>query len=184
MPVGVLSEASVLSSPPTPIAATAILSENLPGAWEDGLANGLSIATALSFKADKTLPWKTVRDTISGALQARYLEIAEGSHDWPCEFSSAQHVFLKECKVDFAEDGGYKAGESGVLSAQTELEPVQLQDFADQLPDLLKICARNNTPIKFIVKIEIGAEGDKPEDDAIQEINSVLNNIKQGYRIQ
>ena len=182
VPAGVLSEVSVLRAPPTPIAATAILSENLPGAWEDGLANGLSIATALSFKAGKTLPWKTVRDVISDAIQARFLKIVEG--EWPSEFSSAQCVFLKECKVDYTGGGVYKAGESGILSGQTELEPAQLQDLADQLPDLLKICARNNTPIKFIIKVEIGTEGDKPEDDAIQEINSVLNNIKQGYRIQ
>ncbi|MBM4084628.1 MAG: ATP-binding protein, partial [Planctomycetes bacterium] len=79
IPAGVLTAAAKLCAPPAPIAAAGVLPENLPGAWKDDEASGLSIATALSVKVGKTLPWKTVRDVVSGALQARFLELAEGS---------------------------------------------------------------------------------------------------------
>ena len=62
IPPGVLNPSARLCAPPAVIAPAEILPENLPNAWKDGNASGLSIATALSVKAGKTLPWKTVRD--------------------------------------------------------------------------------------------------------------------------
>jgi hypothetical protein len=39
--------------------------------------------------------WETVRDSINAALQARFLEVAEGSQAWPCDLPSAQFVKFK-----------------------------------------------------------------------------------------
>jgi hypothetical protein len=85
IPPGVLNPSARLSAPPAVIAPAEILPENLPSPWKGGVASGLSIATALSVKVGKTLPWKTVRHSISAALQARFLEVAEASQAWPCD---------------------------------------------------------------------------------------------------
>jgi hypothetical protein len=187
VPAGVLNETSVLSAPPPAIPATAILSENLPGAWKYGLTNGLSIATALSVKANRILPWKTVRDAINGALQARFLELAEGSPEWPCDFSSAQFVKFKEFIV--GHDGGtgndtVRENGTNILSAQTELEPSQVQDLADLMPKLLNIKARTNIPLRFIVKIEIGDGEEKPSEEAVQQLNELLKGIKDDFEFR
>jgi hypothetical protein len=71
IPPGVLNPSARLSAPPAVIAPAEILPENLPSPWKGGAASGLSIATALSVRVGKTLPWKTVRDSINAALQAR-----------------------------------------------------------------------------------------------------------------
>ena len=83
IPAGVLNANARLCAPPEVIAAAEILPENLKDAWKGERASGLSIATALSVKAGKTLPWKTVRDVISAALQARFLELAEDRRPGP-----------------------------------------------------------------------------------------------------
>lgn len=186
VPTGVLNETSILSAPPPPLPATAILSENLPGAWQENMSNGLSIATALSVKANRTLPWKTVRDVINGALQARFLELAEGSHEWPCDLSSAQFVKFKEYKVDYDRDTGNDTGRerANVLTAKSELEPVQVQDLADLIPQLLNIKARTNIALKFIVKIEIGDGEEKPSEETVQEINLLLESVKEDFSLQ
>src|SRR5204863_296258 len=61
IPPGILTTESKLCAPPEPFVAAEILPENLPGAWTDGNCSGLSIATCLSMKVGKTLPWKTVK---------------------------------------------------------------------------------------------------------------------------
>ncbi|MGI6098887.1 MAG: DUF499 domain-containing protein, partial [Kiritimatiellia bacterium] len=62
IPEGVLHADATLRAPPKPIPPAEILPENLREAWKEGIATGLSIATALSIKAGRTFPWKTVRD--------------------------------------------------------------------------------------------------------------------------
>ena len=95
IPPGVLNANAKLCAPPEVIGAPEILAENLPDAWNDGEASGLSIATALSVKAGKTLPWKTVRDVITAAINARFVELTQDSQPWPNDFSAAQFVKLK-----------------------------------------------------------------------------------------
>lgn len=95
IPTGVLNIAAKLCGPPSIIAAAEILPENLPEAWKDDVSSGLSIATVLSVKGGKILPWKTVRDVITSALHARFLELTKDSQTWPCDFPSAEFVRLK-----------------------------------------------------------------------------------------
>src|SRR6185295_15446919 len=147
-----------LCGPPEIIGAPEILAENLPKAWKAGEASGLSIATALSVKAGKTLPWKTVRDVITAAINARFVELTPDSQPWPNDFSAAQFVKLK------ATTGRQQRGRSddrddrapGVLQATAELDTFQIQNLGDIASKLMEIRAKTRTPVKVFVRIEVG----------------------------
>lgn len=188
IPAGVLSASGKVCAPPAAIAAAEILPENLVDAWRDGIASALSVATALSMKAGKTLPWKTVRDVISGALQARFLELDSGSHDWPCDFPSAQFVKLKVTKASSKGGGGSGGGSGGgapkLLVTVANLEPSQVQDLGDIVPKLLEIKTKSNTPIRFQVRIELGDGKALPPADAVQKANTLLKGIKEDMQLR
>ncbi|RPH82115.1 MAG: DUF499 domain-containing protein, partial [Nitrospiraceae bacterium] len=172
IPAGVLNANARLCVPPSSIAAPEILPENLPDAWKGKVCTGLSIATALSLKAGKNLPWKTVRDVITAALQARFLQIAEEtSGAWPCDFPAAHLAKFNVTAgipgvVSEAREGQYLRN---VLIASTELEPSQVQDLGEAMPDLLKIKAKTKTPIRFHVDIEMGDGKTPPSKEAANE---------------
>jgi hypothetical protein len=188
IPAGVLNAKARLCSPPAIVAAAELLPENLPGAWTSGMASGLSFATALSMKVGKTLPWKTVRDVISAALQARFLELTPESQSWPCDFPSAQFAKFKVTAGTTGTAGGRGKGETGgvsskVLVASAELEPAQVQDLGDIVPKLLEIKAKTNTPLRFQVRIEMGDGRTLPSADAAKEANVLLASIKEGMKL-
>lgn len=187
IPPGVLNPSARLSVPPPVIAAAEILPENLPGAWKDGIASALSIATALSVKAGKTLPWKTVRDVVSGALQARFLEVAEGSQPWPCGFPSAQFAKFRVAtgtgRVEIGGRGVTDIGLGTILVAASELQPAQVQDLGDIVPKLLEIKAKAGTPIRFHIRIEVGDGKARPPEEVAREINALLQRIYEGLRL-
>jgi hypothetical protein len=186
IPPGVLSPSSKLCGPPTIIAAAEILPENLKNAWKDGSASGLSIATALSVKAEKTLPWKTVRDVINGALQARFLELEEASHVWPCDFPSAQFVKLKVAtgRPKEGAGGGIDGVAPKVLVAVADLEPSQVQDLGDNIPKFLEIKNKSNTPIRFHVRVELGDGITMPSVEVAQKVNALLKSIKDDLQMK
>ena len=186
IPAGVLTANARLCAPPGIIAAAEILPENLPDAWKDNTASGLSVATALSMKAGKTLPWKTVRDVISGALQARFLQLTEDSQAWPCEFPNAQ--FAKFKVVAGIPGGGPGGGGGGgspkVLMANAELEPAQVQELGDIVPKLLEVKTKSNTPIRFHVHIEMGDGKTLPSAEATRDANALLKGVKDELQLQ
>ena len=107
IPAGVLNEQARLQKPPAMIAAAEILPENLPQAWQNEEATGLSIATALSQKFGQTLPWKTVSDVISASLHARFTQLNPLSGEWPCEFpSKAAKIHFEPHTYTYVERGG------------------------------------------------------------------------------
>jgi len=184
IPAGVLAPAARLRKPPAMIAAAEILPENLPGAWQDDETNALSIATALSQKGGETLPWKTVKDVIGATLQGRFVEMIDGSGQWPCEFHAAQSI-----KIKVSSGGGGGAGGPGgsppkVLVASAELEPSEIQDLGDAMPKLLEIKAKTNVPVKFHVRVELGDGDDLPPQEVADEINELLDGLKDGFRVQ
>ena len=95
LPAGVLTPSAKLRMPPEPIPVPTILPENLPAAWRDGGTTALAIAAALSQLAGCTLPWKTVRDAIGGALHAQFIALTADSAAWPCELPAAQAVKIR-----------------------------------------------------------------------------------------
>ena len=187
IPAGVLSASGRLCVPPASIAAAEILPENLKDAWQADAASGLSIATALSVKIGKTLPWKTVRDVITGALQARFLELEAGSQAWPCDFPSAQFVKVKVAACR----GRSEAGDVGSVHeaakkyvAVADLEPSQIQELGDIIPKLLEVKNKLNTQITFQIKIELGDGKTLPSADAAQKFNAILKGVKDGLQLR
>ena len=191
IPVGVLTPKAVLRQPPAMIAAAEILPENLPDAWSEGQASALSIATALSQKFGQTMPWKTVKDVITAAINARFTELDGTSGDWPCDYPAAQLVKLKVTTAITSGFGSAARGSFGgiptnskCLVAQTELEPSEVQDLGDVMPQILEIKAKANVPIKFRVQIELGDGKEAPPDDVVMQINKLLGELKDAFRLE
>jgi len=188
IPAGVLNEKAILCPPPAAIAAAELMPENLPHAWKESVASGLSIAMAFSIKAGKSLPWKTIRDTINGALQARFLRVAEDSAVWPCEFPTAQAArFQVSTPIPDMSPGGngWTAGAAPkVLVADAGLEPPEIQELGDIVPELLTLKAKTNTPIRFHVRIEMGDGKVLPSADATKEANAILKKVKEELQLK
>lgn len=196
IPAGVLTPAAKLRVPPAAISATAILPENLPSAWKDGSTNALAVITALSQQAGYTLPWKVARDVIGGSLNARFIMVAEESAPWPCDLPSAAMVKLKVATNTASgttsgslEGIGKSSGFSGtpasnILIAQSSFEPVELQDLADALPQLLEIKNKSNIPLTFKVMVQFGDGNTIPSPEATSAINKVLLEVKEGLQLQ
>jgi hypothetical protein len=187
IPTGVLTPKAILREPPAMIAAAEILPENLPDAWSQGQATALSIATALSQKFGHTMPWKTVKDVITASLNARFTELDGTSGDWPCDYPAAQSIKLKVSSAPTGRPGVGGIGPvvpSKCLVAQAELEPSEIQDLADIIPSLLELKARFNTPLKFRVQIELGDGKQRPSEESANEMNKLLNGLKDGFTLE
>ena len=173
VPAGVLNADAQLHAPPAPIPAIEILPASLPSAWTKERSTAVVILTALSQKAGLNLPWATVKTAIDGALSARFIELADGSGPWPCEVSAAKTVTLKVPEKG-KKPTAPKPVKPGVLVAEADLEPVQIQDLADHIGDLTKATAGQQT--KYKLRIEFG--GDKrPPDPQIKKVNDILKDI-------
>ena len=187
IPAGVLTSKAILRQPPAMIAAAEILPENLPDAWSDGTATALSIATALSQKFGQTMPWKTVKDVITASINARFAELDLTSGDWPCDYPAAQSIKLKIAsgpsgRPDVRSIG--PATPSTCLVAHAELEPSEMQDLAEIIPNLLELKAKFTVPLTFRVQIELGDGEERPSEEAAKEINQLLKELKDGFELQ
>jgi hypothetical protein len=186
-PAGVLTSKAILRQPPAMIAAAEILPENLPDAWSDGTATALSIAIALSQKFGQTMPWKTVKDVITASINARFAELDPTSGDWPCDYPAAQSIKLKIASGPSGRPDGRGLGPttpSMCLVAHAELEPSEIQDLAEIIPNLLELKAKFATPLTFRVQIELGDGKEKPSEDAAREINKLLKELRDGFELQ
>lgn len=191
IPAGVLTPKAIVRQPPTMIAAAEILPENLPDAWSGGQASALSIATALSQKFGQTMPWKTVKDVITASINARFAELDGASGDWPCDYPAAQSIKLKVATAAVGGFGGAaRGGFTGVVTgskyrvAAAELEPSEIQDLGDIVPQLLEIKAKANVPIKFRVQIELGDGKEVPPDDVVMQVNKLLGELKDAFSLE
>lgn len=187
----ILSEAkAMLHRPPGQISAAEILPETLRDAWKKEEATALSIATALSQKLGRTLPWKTVSDVVSASINARFTQLDPKSGKWPCEYPSAQGIELKVSAVSDP-DGGYQNlrsdlrganTNSNILVARSELKADQIQDLGDIIPKLLDIKNKAIIPMAFQVQIELGDGETQPDDETIISINRILGDISDGFK--
>lgn len=188
IPTGVLAPSARLRTPPTPISAAAILPENLPAAWKDGNTTALAVATALSQQAGNTLPWKTVRDVISGSLQARFIALTDDCVPWPCDLPAAQTVRIRLATAGTGggTGGGGTGGGTGgtqptMLVASAEFEPSEIQDLADLVPQLLDFKAKAKVPLRFHVRLEVGDGTLKPTPATAAELNKLIAGLKDGF---
>lgn len=179
LPAGILDAQAKLCPPPANISPAQILPENLPAAWKDSTSSALAILTALSLKMGKALPWKTVRDVITAAVNARFLELAEGSQTWPCDFPSAQFAKFKQSSQPLPAGGG----EDVRLAAEAELKPEQIQDLADIIPQLLRI-RNKGVPLRFRVRIELGDGKSLPSQELAREVTNLLTSVDESLKLQ
>ena len=152
IPAGVLAPTSTLCVPPAVINVAEILPANLPNAWPGDETNALAIATALSQKPGKPVPWKTVKDVIGASLNARFTQLADGSAPWPCDLPAAQTVQQKVAPA--GPGGGTGGGDAGggatgsgtppptIRVAEADFKPSQIQDLGDLIPALLELKAK------------------------------------------
>ncbi len=188
VPEGVITEAAELHVPPAAINATAILQQAIPGAWKDGKTTALSIATALSQQAGTTLPWITVSTAISGALHARFIALDDSSGPWPCDISGAKSVKLVPVQAaggrSVPGSGVPTANEvQGVYTATAKLEPNEVQDLSEMVPNILEAAALSGVPVHFHLTIDAGSP-DKPVDtETLRKLNDVLKQIKENLEL-
>jgi hypothetical protein len=136
------------------------------------------LVTALSHKRGFVVPWRLVAQAIDGAVNARFLELAEGSAGWPTEFAAAGAV-----KLRLLEEGAapLPPPATGVHVAEAELQPDQIQDLAEKLPELLHATA--GLELRLRLRVELGGDS-PPSDDNLEEIRGILEEICRGLKLR
>ncbi len=170
IPAGVLTPKSVLQSPPAPIPVSDLLPEQVPEAWEDEKTTAHALATALSQRLGKELPWGTVRQAIQGALQARQIELADDSGPWPCEYDGAKQVKL-QLRKDVPPPPP-PPPRPGVRTAEAELTAAQIQDLADRIGEIQKLSVGHDFKLRLHLEV-----GDNPSDETVTKLNKLLDDI-------
>ena len=184
---GILTAGAVLLPPPEPVSVTEILPEVIPDVWTNVETTALAIATALSQKAGKTLPWKTVADVINQAINNRYLKLSEDSGQWPCDFSGAGKVALEEAKQEPIKPDEVHEGSSGRIAAVSvtcEEAQALLDALAyEAIPALLEIKAKTRIGVKVTVGIEHDPETSEMTEEAAGEIGDAAKSASDDFRI-
>jgi hypothetical protein len=96
---------------------------------------------------------------ITSSINARFTELDGTSGNWPCDYPAAQSIKLKVASAPSGRPGVGGIGPatpSKCLVAHAELEPSEIQDLAEIIPNLLELKAKFNIPLKFLVQIELG----------------------------
>jgi len=124
IPTGILTDDAVLQLPPPPILPMQLIPDLIPEAWENARTTAFTIATVLSKREGKTLPWATVRDALDGAFRGRYLERAVDSGPWRCDYAGAQQVRITLPMEKPRPEPVTKP--NAVLAAETELTASQI----------------------------------------------------------
>jgi DNA-binding transcriptional regulator YiaG len=183
IPAGLLTEDAVLQPPPPPIPATDIPPEILPEAWSEETTTALAVSAALSGRVGKTLPWTVVRETIDEAVRTRLLEITLDSRPWPCAYDEAQTVKLRVPaeQISPASPDGSPEPQPGMLIAEAELRPNEIQDLADQIGAITK--AAVGLDLKFHLRIELDASP-IPSEDIVTKIDQLLQEISSGLKLR
>ena len=133
------------------------------------------------------MPWKTVKDVITASINARFTELDGTSGDWPCDYPAAQSIKLKVASASAGRPGVGGVGPatpSKCLIAHAELEPSEIQDLSEIIPNLLELKAKFSTSLKFRVQIEVGDGKEKPSEETAKEINKLLKQLKDGFELQ
>jgi hypothetical protein len=181
IPAGVLTPNATLRQPPSVVAPAEILPENLPAAWKEGTATAASIAAQLSSRFGTNLPWRAVKYVIDEALRANFLCVAEDSAPWAGDPGTAQYAKFQASK---SVPSAPPPTQKGVLVAESELEPSEMQDLADIVPKLLEVKAKANAPLRFHVRIEMGDGKTLPSAEAAKEVNKLLKGVKDDLELK
>jgi hypothetical protein len=167
IPLGVMSDTATLNPPPDDIPTTKLLKQNLPGAWgNQTYTTAAAISQALSAEAGKPLPWVIISRVLSGAIQSHFLEKTTDTRPWPCDWSGAQAAHFRMPDV-----APLPPPEERGFVAMAELEPAELQDFVDSMPEIIK--AGVGLDLHYTLRLELGRDV-KPSEEQIKKLNEIL----------
>ena len=125
--------------------------------------------------------WRT---PIDDALGARWLELAPGSGPRPCDAAGAAAVTLNEPDgakgfADTKDD--FVLPPKGAHTGSAALEPNELEDLVDALPDVIMAAA--GIPLRFNIHIMLGDGGDVPPD-SVTAVNELLEGVSPNLRLR
>ena len=166
IPYGILTDVAMLHPPPGELAPTEVLPQNIPSAWSQDATTAAAISDALSVKEGKTLPWTIVRAAIDGAIRARLIERTADSGPWPCEWSDAGSVRLAVLRGQIT----YVPPRHS-LKTEAEVEPHELQDFVEALPEVIGAAA--GLDLHLSLRLELG-EGVEPTPEQLAKLNEAI----------
>ena len=99
-------------------------------------------------------------------------------------------VKVAPVETDGGTGGGGTGGGTGGGGTQTqvrvaaaEFEPSQIQDLSELIHALLGIRTKSKIAMKFHVRLELGDGKVKPSDAVVSEVNSVLKDLDNGFRV-
>ena len=184
VPPGVLTDAAELRTPMGPLALDRLTKEAVPEAWTDGQTNALALSAALSVQIGVPLPWSILRRAIGGALDARWLALAPGSGPWPCDAAGASAVTLREPEeapgIRERRDD-FTPFPKGAHIGSADLEPNELNDLVDALPEVIKATA--GIPLRIRVQIALGDGTDVPPE-SVSTLNGLLEAVSPDLRLK
>ena len=155
IPLGVLDEDAVLRSPPALVPVQELTEEALPGAWADGETNGVAIERALSHQRGESVPWGLVRESLSAAVNSRWLEVVSGGAAGG--YVAAGTWRLKRPK---ASPPPVETQQEPPSAPTTALDTTQLVELAHAAPKMLEASAGHG--LRFHVGVSLDA--DSPAD--------------------
>ena len=155
IPLGVLDKDAVLRSPPALVPVQELTEEALPGAWADGETNGVAIERALSHQRGESVPWGLVRESLSAAVNSRWLEVVSGGAAGG--YVAAGTWRLKRPK---ASRRPVETQQEPPSAPTTALDTTQLVELAHAAPKMLEASAGHG--LRFHVGVSLDA--DSPAD--------------------
>jgi hypothetical protein len=179
IPAGLLADDGELMMPfPAPSPA-ALLPQNLPQAWTDGIASAHSLFVALATQAANVLPWVPIRHAIDDAFRLGLLRLEGGV--WPVDLGMAESVRFSDSQmVQESIPETTATTRRPTLGGGMRLKASEVVDLADQIPTLMKV--GNGLDLEFVVEIRI-PESAEPSPAILASINEELAKVKEGWRI-
>ena len=150
VPSAALDGDAALLPPPSIISAQELMPEALPHAWDDGMANGMSIAQALSHARGEPVPWGLVLDSVKMAVASRWLEPVDGGGVGEGDYLDAGRLRLRVPQRSTKPP-------SPPPTRNVLLDGTQIQDLAEQAPALLAASAGHGLRFRVGVSLDAGA---------------------------
>ncbi len=180
VPEGILTVDALLYPPPKPIPTPDLLQPNLPEAWSGQGTNAQALYVALSKKAGRALPWKTVHTAIDGAIHARFIERAADSGEWPCDFGSAAQA--RFCMPGMPPPPPPPPPPvTGRRVAEAEMTSYEIQELSEKLSDIKKASAGHS--LRYHIRVELG-DGKEVPPAVAEKVQEILNRISEKLNLK
>jgi Protein of unknown function (DUF499) len=198
VPADLLTDEATLQAPPPPLAAKDVIPDNVPEAWKGRReTTARDIAEALSAKTGKALPWLIVREALTAAFNARFVERAGGG--WPCDYAGAGMVRVCQRSEQTppqpkpSEEGPTPSIEHqpgpfyttpGVLVADATLSVGEIQDLNDQVAALMKagVDFFGSEP-RFLLRVEVTPKT-QPTKEHVEKFSQLLEEVSAELKLQ